>query len=644
MPYFPHRKRPIFPKSILYKEVEKEEKPQKKEGAGAKIWKGVKRLALLVGFFVIISNLVMLVFILTPQDVKLPEKMVLVLEFKDSIQEIEAPITLSDPFPDQDPTLRQMIRAIEMAKDDDRIKGIVARMRDGNFALSQVQELRAAIADFKDSGKYTKIYSTSFGSMGGGIGRYYLASIFDELWMQPMGIVTITGINAEMPFFHQALEDLGVRPEFFQRENYKTAYESITSQQMSPYNREMMERLIGDLKSVLVADISKDRGIGEDEFLKLVDQGLFTSDEAINAGLLDQNSYPDIMLDDLNVDYNGEDGDKVHLISVDHYNAGRSSEERPGFLEKIGRLNKKQTDGNPAVALIHVNGAIMPQSPSAQMPVSMLGQIAAADKIAAAILGAANDDQVDTIVVRIDSPGGSPAASETILRALEIAKVKENKNIVVSMSSTAASGGYWVATNADHIFVLPTTITGSIGVLGGKFSLGPFFEKWNVNWDGVQWGENADMWSSTSTFDASGAERMNAMLDHIYENFLARVAKGRNMSIEEVRAIAGGRVWSGARAVELGLADEFGGLNEALDYAAELSGKTGREDIDLMIYPKPKSQIEQLLDLLGGTVTLGDYLGIQSQIVQDWARGFAPVILSGQTGEPYMAYENLRVR
>jgi protease IV len=233
--------------------------------------------------------------------------------------------------------------------------------------------------------------------------------------------------------------------------------------------------------------------------------------------------------------------------------------------------------------------------------------VAAADEIATAILDVSEDDAYGAIVLRVDSPGGSPAASETIARALVRAREEGGKAIIVSMGPVAASGGYWIAAPADRIFATPTTLTGSIGVVGGKFILADMWDALRITWDGVQWGQNAGMWAGQAPFTPEQAARVEAMLDHVYDSFVARVAAGRGMTPEAVEAVARGRVWTGQQAAERGLVDELGGLTNALDYAAREVGADDRYGVEVDVLPRPPSPLEQFLELFGGSVRVADF-------------------------------------
>lgn len=649
-----HNKRPIKPRPLYSSSVPRNvEKPKVKWRALPILWLALKRGAMTLGFLVIFS-LIMSFIVLNSlvndtKTVVLPSEMVLVLEFEGSINETPPQASFSSPFAQDNVTLRHYLSAIDAAKSDDRVKGIVARMREGSFDMAQIEEIRTALLDFKTSGKFTHIYSTSFGEAGNGLGRYYLASAFDQLWMQPLGIVMIAGMNAEVPYFRETLDKIGVQPEFFQRKEYKTAYESMTNTTMSAENREMLNTLVGDIRAHLVSGIANDRGMKPAQFEALVDKGLLTADEALESGLIDHMDYADVMIKKIKQDVTGDPEDEsLALVELQDYVFGLDSEfdqSAHGLVEPSAHGSKSIAKLTPqsGVALIYAVGAIMTSDVNASSSVFMGGSVAASDTIAPAILDAAADPDIKAIVLRVDSPGGSPAASEAILRALDIAK-EEGKPIIVSMGSTAASGGYWIAAHADYIFVSPTTITGSIGVVGGKFTMEELWEKLGVNWDSVSWGENSDMWSANSSFDEAGAERMNAMLDNVYDHFLKRVSKGRDMSIAEVDAIAKGRVWSGKRAIEVGLADAEGGLLAAIDHAAVRIGEQSRADVYVRIFPKPKTPLEQFIALFNGE---GGFVGGADKFQSMIPSALKPVLqryIMAQEPQNYMTYDAIELQ
>lgn len=632
-------KKPLKPRPLFSSPVSKQvQKPKTKWKVLPIMWLALKRSAMLIGFMVILSMLISVYtfsFIAGPKKQPVPDKAALYLNFDQIIGELPQDPSLTVPFPLDQLTLRHYVSSIEMAKEDDRIVGIIAKLQDGaSFSLAQVQEIRNALQSFKESGKFTYIYSDSYGGAGGGMSRYYLASAFDEIWMQPMGIVAINGVSLEVPFVREALNKIGVTPNFFKRKDYKTAYETFTNEDMSPENREMLERLVGDIRSEIVAGVSADREMSESQFTSLVSQGLFVADKALESKLIDVMDYSDVLLDKVREQVTGEpDGEGYDFMMP-----------MKQYVELNRDIDEPKKGDKPGVALVYVVGAIMFGDTNAQSPSVLLNDgLAASNTIVPAIRDAMEDDDIDTIILRVDSPGGSPAASEAILRAVEKAQ-EAGKSVLVSMGGTAASGGYWVSAYADQIFVSPLTITGSIGVVGGKFVLGDMFDKVGANWEHVEWGRNAGMWSMTSTFDESEARAINAMLDTTYDAFLERVAKGRKMSVEQVDAIAGGRVWSGKQALDIGLADQEGGLLDAINYAATLAGKTDYHDVTVTIFPKPKTALEQFIAIMSGeSASVNRTAAMQNYLLNTLQPVIRPAVMA-QEPEKFMTYAPTEIR
>ena len=603
------------------------------------LWLALKRMAMGIGFLVLLNLLVALIVMpaFLPKKAaapSLPSEMVLFMKFEDGLRELPSPPSFADPFAGaSSATVHDIVNALDYAREDERVKGIIARMYAGNFEFSKITEIRAALKRFRATGKFAHIYSSSYGEGGGGLSRYYLASAFDEIWMQPLGVVSIPGVGLEVPFARGTLDKLGISPQFFQRKEYKTAYESLTNKAMSAPNREELGAIVNDIRFEMLEQIPADRGMSEAAFEKLVNKGLFTAPEAEEAGLITHADYGDVLLDNVAELITGErDADGLELIDLKDY--GRVMEKKAHGL-MVGEKAK--------VALVYAVGAIMPSGDGGGFGGD---GIAAADEIAPAILKASKDEDVEVIVLRIDSPGGSPSASESILRAVEKAR-ERGKPVIVSMGATAASGGYWIAAYADKIYALPTTLTGSIGVVGGKFALGDLFGKLGVNWEKIHWGKNAGLWSANTPFSASEAERINAMLDNVYDNFIARVAKGRGMEKDAVDKVAGGRVWTGRRALEAGLVDELGGLEDALDYAAELAKVESRKDLNVVVYPKPKTPLEQILELLDTQSGVISQMGRAAAWQERFFEAAEPALELLQVHEnpqDYIVYEALQLR
>lgn len=582
------------------------------------LWGAFKKTSTILGAVILITVFMSTFFIsslATDTAPSLPDEFVLLLPFDGKMADVPSEGSLLDPFAPPSMTMKDFSTAMDRAARDGRVKGVLANLKQGGYSVAHLQEIRQIVKRFRKSGKFAYIYSSSYGEAGN-LGTYYIATAFDKIWMQPMGMVGIMGMNVEAPFFREALDKIGVEPQFIKRKEYKSAYESFTDSKISEPNREMMTKLLGDFAQIFAQDISQDRGMSKEAFNALVSKGLFTDEDALKNGLVDELIYGDQVIKKIKeqVTGNPEDEDLLYVDVVDYSNSINPQGDFVEALLEDGAKPKKSKSGKPEVALIYATGAIMQTKTPAQEG------IAAADEIAGALLDAGDDEDIKAIVLRIDSPGGSAVASETILRAVSVAKEK-GKKVTVSMGPVAASGGYWIAAYADRIFALPTTVTGSIGVLAGKFSAKGLWESLGVNWDRITWGQNAGMWSMNTPFSESEAERMNLLLDSIYDNFVERVAKGRNMTPDQVEKIARGRVWTGKAALDIGLADELGSLDDALDYTARDLGKIDRMDIDVVVMPRPLSSFEKLMQMLEGQAQIGQVIGMQADVlskVQPW--------------------------
>ncbi len=578
------------------------------------LWMAFKKTSMVIGAVVILSAIAMswfLVPLVEDIDERLPNQMVLFMDLQGAMGDLPKEASLIDPFTQDNKTVKNYIDALERARTDPRVEGIYARLGNIQLSIAHIQELRRAIHNFRKSGKFAYIYSPSFDQ---GLGGYYLASSFAEIWMQPMGVVMISGLNAEMPYARDVLDKIGVEPQIFKRKEFKGAYDMFTESDMPDASKLSMGVLINDIAEVLKADIAKDRKISEEAFVAAVDRGLWMAEEAALAKLVDHADYADKLHAKINEAVTGNpDDENVSYVRFGSY-ISKMLEQKALRAESAFTGSHKKKNNKPSVALVYAVGAIM-DADSSSASVSVDDGIAGAEGISKALLDAAKDDSIDAVVLRVDSPGGSPVASETILRAVQKVQ-EEGKTVTVSMGATAASGGYWIASLADEIFVLPTTITGSIGVLGGKFSLEKMWENIGVSWGTTTWGKNASMWSMNQPYSESEAERINAMMDNVYDGFIKRVAKGRNMTEEDVDRIARGRVWSGKKAVEIGLADQFGDLNDALDYAAVQAGEKNRNDVNIVVLPKPLSSIERLIKLLDTQARAGEAIHVQAELLK----------------------------
>lgn len=580
---------------LVYNPVPVVKNKPKRFHIGRILWSALKRAAMLIGFVFLISTLfsfIMLSRIPTEKPIVLPAQMVLHYNLSGEIKnKAGAEAYLAElGFMPPEITLPDLIKAIDRGAGDVRVKGFVLTMNNGAYSLSQIQELRDAVKRFKASGKFTKIYAASFGEIGSGLGVYYLAAAFDEIWMQPVGIVSITGLYAQSPYFKGLFDRFGIEPEFFGRKEYKTAMENLTSKGMSGPSREMMQSVINSMGDVLASDIARDRSAVSGNFRALMDVGLFTDRAALDAKLVDHVNYDDELRG---------------AIRLKIFNDATSEEKL--FVPISAYLKEPVVDtAKVKIAHIYLSGAIIEHMDGGayQLQENFIDAKAASKDI----LAAAQDKDIAALVIELNSPGGSPSASETIRRAMVTAKEKYKKPIYVVMKDAAASGGYWISADATKIYARPTTMTGSIGVVGGKFNIGRFTEAYGVTWDGVQYGDNAGLFAMNKTFSAAEQARYEATLDNVYMHFTARVAEGRKLTAAQVEQIAKGRVWTGAQAKQIGLVDELGGMNLALNDLAKALGQKTKADLKLINYPREISPLDAFRSLLSSANPLGGVL------------------------------------
>ena len=469
------------------------------------------------------------------------------------------------------------IEAIRRGADDGRVCGLVARTGDVPLGLAQVQELRDAIAAFRAKGKFAYAYADSFGDLGGGTRAYYLSTAFDEIWLQPVGSVGLTGVAAELPFFKGTLDKLGVTAAFDRRAEYKSAMTQMTATKLPDTDRQAFTGMVQSIFDQAVDGIARDRKLAGGDVRTLIDNGPYPGDEALAKHLVDHIGYADEAIDAARK----KAGAHARLLTG------------PKYLD----ASKVGAPTGQVVALVRAVGEIR----SGRNPSGPAGDAdgVAADDLVKALDDANRDPAVKAIVLRIDSPGGSAIASETIWRALK--RVHDGgKPLMVSMGNTAASGGYYIATPADKIVAEPGTLTGSIGVFSGKLVTSGLWDKIGVSWDEVEQGRNAGIDSTLHDFTPEQHARFEHSLDVVYQAFLAHVAEGRKLDPAKVEAIAKGRVWTGAQGKENGLVDQLGGLDVAVDLAKDAAHIARDQPIVLRPYPEPRSPIEQIMAGLSG--------------------------------------------
>jgi protease-4 len=503
--------------------------------------------------------------------------------------------------------LRDVLGGLRRARTDPRVKALIVKIGGHRVGLAMAQELRDAVRAFRDAGKLTVAWAESFGEVSRGTVPYYLATVFERIYMQPSGDLALTGVALEEPFFNEALGKIGVTPRFAKRHEYKTAANTFMERAYTPEHEEMSGRLVASAGEQVVEGVATGRGLPEERVRELIDRAPLLGAEALEAGLVDKLAYRDEVYAEIRAAVGDEN---ARLRYVARYN-------RTQGLAK--RLPRPQQD---AVALIQGQGPIrLGRSGRSAMPGQ--GSSIGSETIAAAFRAAVKDDRVKAIVFRVDSPGGSYVASDTIWREVVLAR-EAGKPVVVSMGNVAASGGYFVAAPATVIVAQPGTLTGSIGVVVGKPVIGDLLDRLGIGLGSVEQGAHARMFTPTRDFTEDEWTRVNHFLDRVYDDFVGKVAEGRGMPRERVDSLARGRVWTGADAHERGLVDELGGLNLALELARKKSGLA--MDAPVRVYPhispldrlRPAESSEDRtaattrLDAWGPMTTLATRLGLPS--------------------------------
>ena len=481
-------------------------------------------------FFIVLISMIAIGLYYWVFTGRVPKRVILEADFEQGMIESMPDDGLARVLMTKKLRVRDVVEALQKASQDDRVKGLVARVGQSSVRLAQVQEVRDAIIAFRAAGKPAIAYAETFGEVSPGNSSYYLATAFDTVYLQPSGDVGLTGLIYEQPFVRGTLDKLGIVPRLEGRKEYKSYRYMFTERKYLPPHREAITQVMESQFSQIVKGISTARKLTEDEVRSLVNEGPFFGQQAVDAKLIDGLEYRDGVYDRIKE----KAGAKAELLSLTEYR------------KRAGSPYEKGT----TIALIYGVGGII-RGKNAYDPTS--GEILmGSDTIASAIREAVEDKDVKAILFRIDSPGGSYVASDTIWREIIKAK-KAGKPVIASMGGRAASGGYFIAMAADKIVAQPGTITGSIGVFGGKMITTGFWNKLGVTWDEVHTSKNADAWTQTKDFTPAQKARFTQWLDRVYDDFTAKVSLGRKLSREEVEKIAKGRIWTGEDAKRLGV-------------------------------------------------------------------------------------------
>lgn len=463
---------------------------------------------------------------------------------------------LSGLFVAESESYLHLLERLRLAEEDQNSRGVLIHLDQTPFSLAQIEELRYAIARVRATGRPVVAYLDRATSNG----AYLLACAADKIYLHPAAQVDLVGLSAELQFFRGALDLVGIEPQFAKRAEYKSAVESYMNTESSPASREQMDALLDDLHGVLVDGIAASRGRKPEQVREIIDRGPFTATEAFNEGLIDGMFYPDELLGSLSEVF-GEDYELDEEYGL--------AEDESGWRSPY------------EIAVVYVDGAIV-SGPSS--PPGLFGGAATAgsDTIIGQLEQARRENSVKAVILRVDSPGGSAFASDEIWRAVD--RLKREKPVIVSMGGVAASGGYYVASGATRIFAEPSTITGSIGVYGGKISLEELYDKVGIHYEVYNRGRNAAMYSVSKPMDAVEFAAMDRLIDDTYSQFKQKVVAGRHMDPDKVEQVARGRVWSGKDALEQGLVDELGGISEAIDAAQAMADMPEGANVELITY------------------------------------------------------------
>ncbi|MDK2771159.1 MAG: signal peptide peptidase SppA [Flavobacterium sp.] len=465
--------------------------------------------------------------------------------------------------------LSDVLNAIDYAKKDEKIKGISILNNFSKLGLAQSKALRDKLEDFKSSGKFVVAYSNYLTQKD-----YYLNSVADTLYLNPVGELDFKGLASEIIYMKELQEKTGVKMEVIRHGKYKSAVEPFLAQEMSPENREQMTVLLNSAWETIVNDISKSRKISVDSLNSIANSlGGRTPELALAKNMIDKIAYED--------EFHNGIRKKLNVDKKEEYN-------KVAILDYAKNVATTATDFSQkdVVAVIYAQGEIQ----GGEGDVNIIGE----GSIKRSLEEARNDDDVKAIVLRVDSPGGSALTSELIWREIEL--TKKVKPVVVSMGNLAASGGYYISCNADRIFAEPSTITGSIGVFGMLPNFKQLADNIGINAEQVKTHQNASGYSVFEPVDENFKNITLESIESIYSTFLNRVASGRKMTTSQVDSIAQGRVWTGLDAVKIGLVDELGGLDNAIAYAAKL-GKT--DSYKTKNFPEYEKNFDDILAKFG---------------------------------------------
>lgn len=501
-------------------------------------------------------------------------------------------------------TLRGLFKQLDTLKNDREVAGIVFKIGSLGIGWANLQEIRGKLNELSEADKDMIAYLE-----GGGNAAYLLATAMDRIVLMPTGNLNLIGLRSEVMFLKGLLEKLDIEADMIAMGKFKSGTEPFTRDSMSDEFRESMTTLLDDLYDQMLQKIADGRdGITPEDAAELIDGGPFTAQEAHNAKLVDELQYYDELLETIDEEKEGV----AHVVKEDDTKKRKMPDMNSfaGLMQLFSMFNPPQrAKARPAdkqIALIYASGPIIPDITTPFTTTAMITP----KTLKKAFKKARTDDAVQAVVLRVDSPGGSALASDLIWR--EVMLTQREKPVIVSMANMAASGGYYIAMAAQKIVAQPGTLTGSIGVYGGKLNLKGLYNKVGLNKEIIAHGKNATLYSDYGNFSESERERVEEMMKTVYEQFVNKAAAGRQTTFDEIDAVAQGRVWTGKQAKELGLVDELGGLDTALTIAKKEVGITDKDRVDIVVLPEQKTFFEQILDtMLDEEMSISETLSLQ---------------------------------
>ena len=507
-----------------------------------------------------------------------PSNTVLELDLREGVSD-QAPTNPFALFGGGGLSTMQIVDTLAQAEDDSRVKVLLVRLPEAGITPAAADEVRQAIRRFRASGKRVIAHAQGFQPVGAAVSSYMIGASASELWMQNTSSFQLAGFSAESIFLGRAFEKYGVNAQFEQRYEYKNAVNEYTESDFTPAHREAMTAWMSSIYTSALANAAQDRKVTAQALRATIEAGPHSSAQALQRRLIDKIGQ----VEEAEAEAKRRAGDGAEIMEFGDYAASKGS---------------RNGSGRNAIAIVGGEGAIMTGTGGGADPFGG-GSSIMSDDLAEAIYDAIEDDAVKAIVFRVSSPGGSPDASEQILAAVRAAKAA-GKPVVVSMGDYAASGGYWVSSEANWIVAQPSTLTGSIGVFGGKLVLADALGRFGIDMRNLTVGGGyADAFSPSEPFDAADRAAFAASIDRTYEEFIVRVARGRSLPPARVREIARGRVWTGAQARSLGLVDQLGGIEEAIAKARQLASIPTDESVRFKRYPESKSPFAALSEMFG---------------------------------------------